>query len=31
MLVFRAAGFMATRTFGWSPGVLMSWDENEIW
>src|SRR5213594_4168356 len=30
-LVFRAAGFIATSTFGWSPGVLMSCDEKLIW
>src|SRR6185436_7495486 len=28
---FRAAGFIATRTSGWSPGVRMSVDANWIW
>ena len=27
----RAAGFMATRTFGASPGVRMSWSEMWTW
>src|SRR5205807_7311502 len=31
MLVFRAAGFMATRTLGASPGVRMSWSEMWTW
>src|SRR5688500_7710474 len=29
--VFSAAGFIATRTFGWSPGVRMSWSAKWIW
>src|SRR5262245_28917388 len=28
---FRAAGFIATRTLGWSPGVRMSTEANWIW
>ena len=31
MLVRSAAGFMATSTFGSSPGVRMSWSEKWIW
>jgi hypothetical protein len=31
MLAFRAAGFMATRTLGESPGVRMSWSEMWTW
>ena len=31
MFVFSAAGFMATRTPGWSPGVRMSREEKLIW
>ena len=27
----RAAGFMATSTFGASPGVVMSWSEMWTW
>jgi hypothetical protein len=30
-LVFRAAGFIATRTFGASPGVTMSLEAKWIW
>src|SRR6266542_131930 len=30
-LVLRAAGFMATRTLGWSPGVAMSRAAKWIW
>ena len=30
-LAFRAAGFMATSTFGASPGVRMSWSEMWTW
>src|SRR5262249_42077377 len=30
-LVFRAAGFMATRVLSWSPGVWMSVEEKWIW
>ncbi len=29
--VFRAAGFIATSTFGRSPGVRMSWSAKWIW
>ena len=29
--VRSAAGFIATRTFGASPGVRMSWSEKWIW
>src|SRR5688500_14860016 len=29
--VFSAAGFIATRTFGWSPGVRMSWSAKWSW
>ena len=29
--VFRAAGFMATSTFGASPGVRMSWSAKWSW
>ena len=29
--VFSAAGFMATSTFGWSPGVKMSWSAKWTW
>ncbi len=29
--VLRAAGFMATSTLGWSPGVRMSWSEMWTW
>ena len=28
---FRAAGFIATRTLGASPGVVMSWSEMCTW
>src|SRR5262245_26182838 len=31
MFVLSAAGFIATRTSGWSPGVWMSVDEKLIW
>ena len=31
MFVLSAAGFIATRTSGWSPGVWMSDDEKLIW
>ena len=31
MFVLSAAGFIATRTFGSSPGVRMSWSEKWIW
>ena len=31
MFILSAAGFIATRTFGWSPGVRMSWSEKWIW
>src|ERR1035441_7289941 len=31
MLDLRAAGFIATRTFGASPGVEMSWSEMWTW
>src|SRR5438270_7285627 len=31
MLVFRAAGFIATRTLGESPGVRMSWSAKWSW
>ena len=31
MFVRSAAGFIATRTFGSSPGVRMSWSEKWIW
>ncbi len=31
MFVFRAAGFIATSTFGRSPGVRMSWSAKWIW
>ena len=31
MFVLSAAGFIATRTSGWSPGVWMSLDEKLIW
>jgi len=31
MFDWRAAGFMATRTFGASPGVKMSWSEMWTW
>src|SRR5437764_5480370 len=31
MLALRAAGFMATRTLGASPGVEISWSEMWIW
>ena len=31
MFVRRAAGFIATSTFGSSPGVRMSWSEKWIW
>ena len=30
-LVFSAAGFIATSTFGWSPGVRMSREAKWIW
>ncbi len=30
-LALRAAGFMATSTLGWSPGVRMSWSEMWTW
>ena len=30
-LGLQAAGFIATRTFGWSPGVRMSVEANWIW
>ena len=29
--VFSAAGFIATSTFGWSPGVKMSWSAKWTW
>ena len=29
--VLSAAGFIATSTSGWSPGVWMSFDEKQIW
>jgi hypothetical protein len=31
MFVFSAAGFIATRTFGASPGVRMSWSAKWSW
>ena len=31
MFVFSAAGFMATSTSGWSPGVRISWSAKWIW
>ena len=31
MFVFSAAGFIATSTFGWSPGVRMSWSAKWTW
>src|SRR2546430_11346558 len=31
MFVLRAAGFIATRTFGASPGVRMSWSAKWSW
>ena len=31
MFVFSAAGFIATRTFGRSPGVRISWSAKWIW
>ena len=31
MEALRAAGFMATRTLGLSPGVEMSWSEMWTW
>ena len=31
MLAFSAAGFIATSTFGMSPGVRMSWSEMWTW
>ena len=31
MFVLSAAGFIATRTSGWSPGVWISDDEKLIW
>ncbi len=31
MFVRSAAGFIATSTLGWSPGVRMSWSEKWIW
>src|SRR5882757_1487138 len=31
MFAFRAAGFMATRTLGASPGVRMSWSAKCSW
>jgi hypothetical protein len=30
-LTLSAAGFIATRTFGWSPGVRMSWSAKWSW
>ncbi len=30
-LAFSAAGFIATKTFGMSPGVTMSWSEMGTW
>ncbi len=30
-LTFSAAGFIATSTFGWSPGVRMSWSAKWTW
>ena len=30
-LTLSAAGFIATRTFGWSPGVRMSWSAKCTW
>ena len=31
MLTLSAAGFIATSTFGWSPGVRMSWSAKCTW
>ena len=31
MFAFSAAGFIATSTFGVSPGVTMSWSEMCTW
>ncbi len=31
MFAFSAAGFMATSTLGWSPGVVMSWSAKCSW
>ena len=31
MFVLSAAGFVATKTSGWSPGVWISDDEKVIW
>ena len=31
MLTLSAAGFIATRTLGWSPGVRMSWSAKWTW
>ena len=31
MLTLSAAGFIATSTFGWSPGVRMSWSAKWTW